>query len=337
MSRKNLTKSESACIISRLCLKGGDAAVVEKEILEKISDLSPTGFENLAFDIVRALGFQNLVWRTPGPDGGRDIDGLLGTHDPTGFLHIQKWHIECKQYHKTINWKTVWEKLSHADALSADVLFLMTNSNPSPQCENRISEWNIERRRPAIRVWRGYNFINILRANLDISIAHGIVDSSSENFPQWASIALELAKLIHSAQGAIEFESKSNTAIEAASALAELLEHRLSDLARYGRFHKGPVLSISGNPSWLVLEGSIGGTEEVSFRALTSLMRHFKQCETVTAKRVDEYWQFSFDTLNRGGTKDLQKNLRSISHWMRCDDMISEEEEGTIRILMRGQ
>ena len=228
LTRKSSQTASPATFM--LWLAGTMITVQENDIIKRVSKLTPTEFENLVFDVIRAMGFRNVVWRTPGSDGGRDIEGYLDSSDPTGFLQIQKWHIECKRYNSAIGWPTIWEKLAHADGLSADVLFVVTNSAPSPKCESRITEWNSQRRRPAIRVWRGYNFPAMLRANLDIAVAHGIMERDLEPNGLGAALALELAKLIQSAHGAIEFGSGSKTAIEAASALAELLEHRLRDL-----------------------------------------------------------------------------------------------------------
>lgn len=318
-----------------LGLAGTILTVQEQDIIDRVSRLTPTEFENLVFDVIRAMGFRNVVWRTPGSDGGRDIEGYLYSSDPTGFLQIQKWHIECKRYKSAINWPTIWEKLAHADGLGADILFVATNSAPSPKCESRIADWNSQRRRPAIRIWRGYNFPAMLRANLDIAVAHGIIERDSEPKGFGAALALELAKLIHSAHGAIEFGSGSKTAIEAASALAELLEHRLRDLDRYGRFQKGPTLVQSSVPDWLKIEGSPDETEEVSFRALSALMRHFMQCDIVRAQANRQEWIFSFDGTKKGATTDLLANLKNIAHWLRCDDM-SSQNDGKLSVRMRG-
>lgn len=307
----------------------------EDEIVDKISALSPTGFENLVFDVVRALGFRNVVWRTPGSDGGRDIEGFLASSDPTGFLQTQKWHIECKRYTSSISWPTVWEKIAHADSLDADVLFLVTNSTPSPTCETRIEKWNSERRRPAIRVWRGYNFPSILRANVDIAVGHGITEPDLEPNGLGAALALELAKLVQSAHGAIEFGSGSRSAIEAASALAELLEHRLRDLEHYGRFQKGPRLVQSSVPDWLKVDCEHFEVEEVSFRALAALMRHFMQSDVIHARTTDQAWVFSFGASKRSSSSDLASNLRRIAHWLRIDDMVLQDD-GKLLVRMRG-
>jgi hypothetical protein len=309
--------------------------VREQEIIDKVSGLTPTEFENLVFDVVRALGFRNVVWRTPGADGGRDIEGYLQASDPTGFLQTQKWHIECKRYKSSINWPTIWEKVAHADSLRADVLFLVTNSTPSPTCETRIAEWNSERRRPAIRVWRGYNFPSILRSNVDIAVGHGIVAPDLEPNGLGAVLALELAKLVQSAHGAIEFESGSKSAIEAASALAELLEHRLRDLQQYGRFQKGPKLSRSSLPDWLKISDEYDEVEEVSFRALAALIRHFTQSDVIDARATSKQWTFSFGMPKKSSSSDLLSNLKNIAHWLRIDDMVLQDD-GKFLVRMRG-
>ena len=308
--------------------------MLENEILNSVSKLTPTQFENLVFDIVRVLGFENVVWRTPGADGGRDIEAYLTVTDPTGHNQVQKWYVECKRYEKSIDWATVWNKLSHADCQNADVLFLVTNSTPSPKCVSRISEWNNQRRVPAIRVWRGYEFPSFLRANLDLAVAHGIISPEREPNALGAEFALELAKLIQSAHGAIEFGSKSMTAIEAASALAELLEHRLRDLKQYGRFAKGPDLTPSSIPDWLKLDGPHQQTEEVGFRALALLLRHLAQCETVSAIAEGQTWVFSFEDDRRHTKINFQQTLKELSIWLRCDS-ITVEDANRLRVQMR--
>jgi hypothetical protein len=66
-----------------------------KKLLEA---LKPTAFENLSFDLVTAAGLQNAVWRTPGADGGRDIEATMPVMDISGEVTHQKWYIECKRY-----------------------------------------------------------------------------------------------------------------------------------------------------------------------------------------------------------------------------------------------
>jgi restriction endonuclease Mrr len=76
-------------------------------MLEKIKKLEPRRFENLVFDLVQIIGLENVVWRTPGADGGRDIEGDMEVRDMSGGLVLQKWFVECKRYRASIDWPTV--------------------------------------------------------------------------------------------------------------------------------------------------------------------------------------------------------------------------------------
>jgi len=52
--------------------------------VRNFSDLAPSEFENFSFDILNAAGVRNLTWRTPGADGGRDIEGSIFVTDFSG-------------------------------------------------------------------------------------------------------------------------------------------------------------------------------------------------------------------------------------------------------------
>ncbi|HDZ9489188.1 TPA: restriction endonuclease, partial [Vibrio cholerae] len=82
--------------------------------------LSPEQFESMTFDIVTALGLRNAVWRTPGSDVGRDIEGNYYISDLSGLYQKQKWYVECKRYAKSVDWPTVWNKIAYAETHSAD-------------------------------------------------------------------------------------------------------------------------------------------------------------------------------------------------------------------------
>lgn len=45
------------------------------DLLDGMKTLSPTAFEHLIFDLMILTGLRNVVWRSPGADGGRDIEG----------------------------------------------------------------------------------------------------------------------------------------------------------------------------------------------------------------------------------------------------------------------
>ena len=196
---------------------------------------------------MRAVGIRNLVWRTPGPDGGRDIEGKVFVRDVSGYEEEQCWYVECKQYSRSVPWNVIWNKLSFADSMGADVLLVATNSTPSPQAETHISYWNDQKRKPSIRVWRGYDFPALLRSRSSIAASFGLIDEPLEKSSVLKSLSNIIVNITQSAYAARVFENDPLCALETASALSELLVHRLGDLDQFGKFRysapKQPNLS----------------------------------------------------------------------------------------------
>ena len=114
---------------------------------------NPTEFEHLVFDMLSLRGLSNVDWRTPGADGGRDIEGLWTQFDLSGYEQRTKWFVECKRYAAAVDWPTIYEKVAYADSHQADVLLMCTSSSFSPAALTRVAEWNDRRRRPTIRLW----------------------------------------------------------------------------------------------------------------------------------------------------------------------------------------
>lgn len=44
--------------------------------------LSPQQFEEMCFDLLLSLGYQELVWRQGGSDNGRDLEGFYSVDNP---------------------------------------------------------------------------------------------------------------------------------------------------------------------------------------------------------------------------------------------------------------
>ena len=162
-------------------------------LIESIMAMSPTSFENLVYDLASSAGLRNAVWRTPGSDEGRDIEGEITTIDFSGYYATTKWYLECKRYSTSVDWPTVWQKLAYADSHGADYLLIVTTAHLSPQCKTEISRWHADRRRPAIRVWDA--------ANLDLKSArkrHSIPCEPHQLWlprPQWPARACRNSSL----------------------------------------------------------------------------------------------------------------------------------------------
>ena len=289
------------------------------ELLKRVSCLDSTSFENLTLDLLRAVGFRNLVWRTPGADGGRDIEGEHTAIDPSGMDCRQKWYIECKRYSSSVDWPTVWKKLAYADSQGADYLFLVTNSQPSPQCETEIRNWNEERRRPQMRVWRGYDIPVYLRLNEEVSIAHGLVQSTPTSSSFAIDFASVLSKLVQAAHGAWVFEVDPEMSLVAATTLAELYNQRLQSLSLHGRFVSGVKLQNLNDWPWLAVSGEIGNLEEVGFRAMVATIRHVLQADQVECK-IGENTVLLSATSSKGKFDSSSESfLKPVLQWASCD------------------
>ena len=261
-------------------------------LLRKISNLSPTQFENLVYDCVRSIGVRNLVWRTPGNDGGRDLEGQVVVTDLVGIDKIEKWYVECKKYKVSIDWPTIWKKISYADCQQADVFLLATNSNPSPNCENEISRWNTSRRRPAIRVWRGYSFEELLATKPHIKLCHGLENSNIVLGNPSLSLSRLILGVVHSANSSLIFDSDVNQPLETASILTELLEQRLSDISVHGNYGSGQLLGKPPKYEWLDASGDYSSIEEIAFISTFSALHYFSgaaSVKTIASGKSCEY------------------------------------------------
>ena len=303
-------------------------------ILEKISVLSPSEFENLTYDCLRACGLKNMVWRTPGADGGRDIEGIAYGRDLSGHETIQTWYIECKRYSVSIDWPTVWEKIAYADAQGADILLISTNSNPSPQCEERVRCWNEQRRRPSIRFWRGYESPRILNANLQVAASYGLVDSKSGSEAGALRLALLITKISQSAYVASELGVSYGAALEAASTLSELLSQRIDDLIKFNRLV--PSAKATSKPSfhWAEILGDAENWEDVSLRSLLAFLRYQMNATSLRVEIDGERAR----VLGVGSKLNLSdaalEDLKVAGHWARAEFTL-EAAPNTIMLYQR--
>lgn len=138
---------------------------------KSLSQLAPTDFENLIFDLLVLGGMKNVNWRTPGADGGRDIEGFTAELDLSGRQQIKKWFVECKRYARSVDWPTIYHKIAYADSNQADVLLMCTTSSFSPAAITEVDKWNNSRRAMSVRLWP--------RHELEIQLKH-YPDSSFE-------------------------------------------------------------------------------------------------------------------------------------------------------------
>lgn len=144
-------------------------------IVAGLKSLHPEQFENLTYDILLLSGVQNLRWRTPSADGGRDLEGEVNSVDFSGETVKQRWYIECKRYAQSVNWPTVYEKVTVAINHQADYLLLVTTANVSVPCRDEIQRHN-ERRGVQIRVWPFYYLEQLLTVHGQVAVKYGLIN-----------------------------------------------------------------------------------------------------------------------------------------------------------------
>ena len=241
-------------------------------MLKTFANLTPSEFENFTFDVLSASGGRRLTWRTPGADGGRDIECEVFTRDFSGFDDRELWYVECKRYASTLDWPLVYGKIAHADANRADFLLIVTNSNPSPACETRIQQWNADRRRPRIRVWRGYELEGIATQFASVAAKYGLRAPPTPLVTEFLDLALEISKISQATYATVAVAGDAEPAVEASSALSELFSSRAKDLAEHGQFLPMPSSYPLQLYSWVECQAALVGNE-IALRAAISTYR----------------------------------------------------------------
>lgn len=239
---------------------------------KKIGDLLPSDFENLTFDLMIERGFSNVTWRTPGADGGRDIEARSYQRDMSGAHNEEKWYIECKRYNSTVDWPTIYPKLAYADNARADYLLLCTNAKISPNATTEVDKWNQTHRAPKIRLWPGHEIENQLKQHPDLCLKYGL--RPARNLPGRSIVALSLAlsKAINSHYAKLVMnEAPIDAMLYAGHAMAQLLQTRMEELEQNGSIG---IREFSTVPSEIhaTFKNTPSGIDEPSFIAFCAYL-----------------------------------------------------------------
>jgi Restriction endonuclease len=192
-------------------------------LLNKILQLSPTLFEQLVYDLTVLSGLTNVTWRTPGSDGGRDIEGEYQATDFSGILRLERWYVECKRYTAAIDWPTVHNKIAHASAFGADYLLICTTSTLSPSCKDALSAYTRQHERPRVRAWEGPEMELRVQREAALLLKYGLGGDRRDVDSALAPVNDIVAKLVHVAYGEQSAVGFASSSVEAASAVAELV------------------------------------------------------------------------------------------------------------------
>lgn len=268
-----------------------------------ISDLGPTEFENLIFDLAQSLGLKNAIWRTPGRDGGRDIQGEWHTQDFSGHTNTQVWYLECKHYESSVGWPMVWEKISFAESNGADVLLFAVTSSLSPQAIDEVNKWNANKKAPAIRFWNGFDISNKLKLFPLIAIKFSLTPDPRKEvggalLPS-VNLLLKYSIAAHSAE---VFGTDPSSKHAVLYSLSELISARLAEVESKGQFSVAPFRSSSDGFEWLenseILESS--GADRYSIRVVAAYVKDFMRAKNIQllASKTDIYFELSRELPN---------------------------------------
>lgn len=208
-------------------------------VTRTLTELTSTEFENLVFDLMTAHGMLNVTWRTPGADGGRDIEGTVVQNDFSLTQNVQKWYVECKRYEGSVDWSTIYSKVAFAHSNAADVLLMCTSSKYTPTALNEVTKWNNTKNGPIIRLWPGHQIETLLSNYQDIAWKYGLKNAPLPITGSTLQLTLALSKCVTSHCSSLEF---SNLGVPpmlcAAQAISGLLQAKMESAEKTGTFER---------------------------------------------------------------------------------------------------
>lgn len=285
-------------------------------LTKRLKSLDPHIFENLVFDLVSKMGLRNCEWRTPGADGGRDIQGDLFDVDFSGAHSKKKWYVECKRYAKSVDWPTVHEKAAYAVAQSADYLLMATSATFSTRCLDEINNWNSSRHNPQIRAWAGHDLSTKLSGHPDLLIKYDLSSDPLIETPGFFDLATAVARTTLSAHGRAAVGSISDAPeLQLAASLAELLVARMQQFSSNGRVSPIKFSTKTDAYSWVVFKATNYLIDRHAFRAFLCFLRlHQPTASIVVQPQVDQSISISF-SFSRAPTATELSTLSLISQW----------------------
>jgi len=286
-------------------------------MLSKIKKLSATTFENLIYDILTVMGLENAIWRTPGRDVGRDIEGSYFVTDLSGHRQPQKWYIECKKYKTTVDWPTIRNKLSYAESHAAEFLLVVTTSTASPQAVDEINRWNDLNDTPKVRIWAGYKIVQILEQIPAIQIKYGLsINPTAEAAASVLPLSAITLKFTQAAYSESVFREIEASTLEAAAAMADLSTRRLEQIESAGNWSPDPAKEIDIYV-WVENQARIDVSQfdRYALRALLCLYRSMVKVNIVKLKKKPNGEILLFSDWQRQLEEAQRADLVTIALW----------------------
>lgn len=283
----------------------------QRTLLKKLKAVSPTVFENVIYDLLGKLGLQNCTWRTPGSDAGRDIEGSYSFVDISEYRQQQKWYVECKKYKGAVNWPTIWEKLSYAEAQGADVLLIASTATPSTQAVDQIEKWNRKRKGVILRFWAIHKLVTLLLSYPEILRRHQLIAATPLlNYRIIYPLTSACLKHTQAAEAHITFSGSNNPSLEAALALADLINKKIETNAA------DKILPIRKEDiyEWINVSDDkmLKGFDRYGWRALMASIRCMTKQSKIMLATTPKGFKINFVRSLTGGQNE---ELRQIVDW----------------------
>jgi hypothetical protein len=255
-------------------------------LLTKIRKISPLTLENLTYDLLVRKGLRNPRWRTPGADGGRDIEGEFPISDFSGESRMERWYVECKRYDVAIDWPTVFEKIAYARNHSSDYLLMVTTSSISPACRTEVARWNAAGERPFIRDWSGADLERMLSLDQLLLVKYQLTKSQRDREGSAVPILSVLAKSLHQVHGESYATGAVSYATEFASSIAEFASTWFDSEALNAVRSRARFIVDRDAFSWLEFEGQQPSIQwnPYALRAVFATVRFYTQSSTLKVK-----------------------------------------------------
>lgn len=111
-------------------------------------------FEELCFDLLRAMGFKDVNWRKGSSDEGRDITCHSEVDLPDDTVKKEEWFCGCKYSGKSLNKNSFRNERDWADVDRPSYLLIITQSYLTPQTKQWIEKFNFQSdRKYQIKYW----------------------------------------------------------------------------------------------------------------------------------------------------------------------------------------
>jgi hypothetical protein len=285
-------------------------------VLAKLKKMPPRLFEHLTFDLLTNMGLLNAEWRSPGADGGRDIQGVFPIIDLSEMRSTQSWYVECKRYATSVDWPTVRAKLAYAENHRADFLLMVTTGHLSPNCKEEIQRRDHRRERPYIRFWDAPVLELLVSRHPQILAKYGLTNAPAQH-------VASILPLLHISTQLLQTSCASSPlaagyALEFAAAVLELIDSRLSELKRQSRIGNLRPFRIDRDMyAWVKYSGhpSLSQFDGYALRALFSGARFFFALKELRLAQSSPVEIRIVLPLEQGNSSAFTRALAAILPW----------------------